>query len=265
MRSRRQRTYRRWLVFGGLTGVLLISILNWWQAYARKHGKISPAEQALVSVLSPSIRIAGFLRNAVTPSLEYAVKDGLPAVGIARLNEVEAENERLRTLLDLRSTLPDGAIAADVIGRSNNPWQGHLLLGKGAKAGITPHMVVLSPDGVIGQIAVVTPHTAQVLLLTDPASGIGAMLSRTQETGVLKGYTDGRCQMVYLSDQSVVQQGDLVVTSGLSDFFPKGLPLGKVISVKEDPSLSSRTAIVEPVASPSRTDLVIVTKRAGAQ
>jgi rod shape-determining protein MreC len=135
-----------------------------------------------------------------------------------------------------------------------------LELGKGAADGVRPHMVVLSPDGVLGQVLGVTPHTARVLLLTDSQSGIGAMTERTHAVGVLKGSNDGSCHLYYLSGQEDVHAGDNVVTSGLSLIFPPGLPLGRVTAVTRNPSISSRIATVQTAADPADTRLVIVMK-----
>lgn len=185
----------------------------------------------------------------------------MPRVGMDRLSDLEAENQQLRALLKLRDSLPKSAIAAEVIGRSINPWQGNLTLGAGKADGVKPHMAALTPDGMLGQIMVVSAHQSEVLLLTDRASGIGGMILRTNETGVLKGLQNGQCQMIYLSDKADVKVGDEVVTSGVSDYFPKGLPLGTVVSVADDPALSSRNAIVAPLANPTSAQMVVLTNR----
>ncbi|HEX2949721.1 MAG TPA: rod shape-determining protein MreC [Armatimonadota bacterium] len=237
----------------------MVIALNWWQDHARRQGMRSPAERMLITILSPSIRIAGAVRNTVSPDPQYTA-DPLPPVGMERLQQLEYENQQLRAVLDLRQRVSGTPIAAEVIGRGINPWQGYLILDKGQAEKVEPHMIVLTPDGVLGQVATVTAHTAEVLLLTDRASGIGAMIERTRETGVLKGGQSGQCQLVYLADQAVIQAGDMVVTSGLGEFYPKGLPLGKVVSVQDDHSLSSRTAVVAPAANSSTVEMVLLTK-----
>jgi rod shape-determining protein MreC len=258
------------MILVGVLALFVVGVLSWWQEMARRQGWRSPAEQALLTILTPALQAGTLVRNLVTPPPSYALHapEQLPRTGMDQLGELQAENQRLTSLLALQSALPHGAIACAVIGRNVNPWQGDLLLDKGAAEGVQPHMLALTPDGVLGQVATVTAHTAQILLLTDPAAGIGAMLLRSRETGVLKGYRQGQCQLIYLPDTAQIQPGDEVVTSGLGDyfpknlgtFFPKGLPLGTVISVQEDPSLSSRTALITPAANPATVETVVVTK-----
>ncbi|HEY3376443.1 MAG TPA: rod shape-determining protein MreC [Armatimonadota bacterium] len=262
MYPRKQAAQRRWLLVISLCAVISIGLLSWWQSRAAQRGTRSPAEQLLLTILSPSLRMGGAVRNALAPNPQYALDptQQLPAVGMARLQQLETENQQLRALLALRSAVPTGAIPAEVIGRSSNPWQGYLLLGKGSADGVAPHMIALTPAGVLGQVATVTAHEAEVMLLTDPASGIGALLARARETGVLKGFQHGQCRMIYLSEHADVRAGDLVVTSGLGAYYPKGFPLGAVLSVSDDPALSSRVAIVAPAANPATVEMVLLTK-----
>ncbi len=262
MYSRKRTSQRRWIFVLSLLAAIIVAVLGGWQVVARRHGAFSPAEQALMMILSPTMRLATAVHNQVVapPPSPLDPVHQLPRVGMERLTELEAENQQLRALLKLQSSLPKCAIAADVIGRSINPWQDSLRLGAGAADGVTPHMVALTPDGVLGQVLRVSDSQSELLLLTDRASGVGGMIARTQETGVLKGAQNGLCQLVYLSDKSIVQIGDEVVTSGLSDYFPKGLPLGKVLSITDDPALSSRTAVVMPATNPTTVQMVVLTK-----
>lgn len=262
MYPRKRTAQRRWFTVIGILCLLVITTLAWWQHAARRSSAYSPAEQLLITILSPSMRLSAAWhdRMVIAPDFPLDPVQQLPRVGMDRLTALEVENQQLRTLLKLRDALPSGAIAAEVIGRSISPWQENLLLGAGAADGVAPHMVALTPGGVLGQIVAVAGRQSEVLLLTDRASGIGGMIARTRETGVLKGLQNGQCQLIYLSDKSDVRTGDEVVTSGLSDYFPKGLPLGTVVSVADDPALSSRIAIVTPAANPAIVEMAVLTK-----
>lgn len=237
--------------------VLLIAGLAVWQARARQRGERAPIDKLLMEVLAPSLRVAGAARDLVSRELPVET-DPLTPVSLARLRQLEEENQRLRELMALRQQLPGHALAAEVIGRGSSVWQGYLQLGKGKWDGVAPKMVALAPAGVIGQVVTTTPHTAEVLPLTDRACGIGAMTTRGKACGVLKGYRNGKCALVYLSGQSDVAPGDEVVTSGLGRVYPKGLPLGIVERVEQDTALSSRIAIVTPAANPAKVEYVVV-------
>ena len=150
----------------------LIAGLGWWQAHAPRSAGVAAVDQLLLECLSPSLRLAGDLRNRLLPD-PPAATGLLTATGLARLRALEDENSRLRALLALRDARPAGAVAAEVIGRSRVPWQGYVIVDKGTADGVGERMVALTPDGVLGQVASATPHTATVLPLTDRASGIG--------------------------------------------------------------------------------------------
>lgn len=245
-----------------MAGALLLLILGLggWQWLAHRAHRTSPIEQLTLEILSPSIRAAGKARNRLTPDKPEQT-DPLTPTGLAHLRRLEAENLRLRALLALRASLPQGGMAAEIVGRNNIPWQGKLLLDKGASEGVELQMVAVTPEGVLGQVDSVTAHTATLLPLTDHGSGIGAMTERTHAPGILKGAGTNLCQLVELSGQFDVREDDTVVTSGLGEIFPKGLPLGRITSVTRNPLLTSRTAVVQPAADPVTAEMVLLVKR----
>ncbi len=246
-------------------GILLIGLalaLGWWQARSRAAGQRTPVERVLMEFLTPSLRAGKVVRDAtqiVNPN-DTSGADKLPPTVNTRLAELEEENRRLTQLLALQSTLPAGAQAVEVIGAGFIPGQGFIILGKGGKDGLEAGMAAVTTDGVVGQVVSVTPSTAEVLPLNDSASGIGAITTRTRVTGVLKGYRGGLCQLEYLSVDADVKEGDELVTSGLGRHFPKGYPLGRVISVSKDPARSALVAIVQPGVEITKVDGVVVFK-----
>ena len=246
--------------------MLLVLGLGGWQWLAHRTHRASPIEQLTLEILSPAIRAAGMARNRLRPEPDtqidpLAATAPLTATGLAELNQLKEDNRRLRALLKLRNSLPQDGRAAEIVGRNNVPWQGQLILAQGAADGVELQMVALTPAGVLGQVDSVTAHAATLLPLTDHASGIGAMIERTKACGVLKGIGTDHCQLVDLSGQSDVQEGDRVLTSGLGQIFPKGLPLGRVTGVIRDPLLSSRTATVKPAADPVTAEMVLLVKQ----
>ena len=148
---------------------------------------------------------------------------------IRDLSEKAGENERLRSLLDFKTHLSYATVAAEVIGSSPGEGSNTVLIDKGADAGLTADLGVITPDGVAGKVIAVYPHSAQVLLITDPAAGAGGLVERSRAQGVLKGAGRGRCRLDYIMNEDPVSVGDVVLTSGLDRVFPKGLPLGKVM------------------------------------
>lgn len=253
----KKRTARRAGVLLAIVLTCLVLVLGWWQARARNAGTVSPVDALLLECFAPAMRAVSGVRGAVTPD-PPADTSGLSPVGQARLQAVEAENRQLRELLALRERQPLHAMVAEVIGRGNGPGQGYLLLGKGCTAGVQTQMVVLTPQGVVGQVTAVTAHTARVLTLTGGVGGIGAMTARTRTKGVLKAGRRGQCRLEYLPGEADVRVGDAVITSGLGGVFASGLPLGTVVAIARDPALSTRTATVQPAADPANAEAVVL-------
>jgi rod shape-determining protein MreC len=211
----------------------------------------------LREALAPAMRAAGVVRDAVLPQPTAPDQTVSPATQ-GYVGGLRTENDDLRRLLALKGSLTRTVVSAEVIGRGTNPWQTYLVLDRGTAEGVQPRMAVLTADGVLGQVLNATPHTANVLPLTaDRGGGIGGMLQRSGLKGVLEGHSDGRCRLKYLPPEADIQVGDLVVTSGVGEVFPSGIPLGTVTAVDLDRDLSSRVATIAPAADPAKVWVVL--------
>jgi rod shape-determining protein MreC len=172
--------------------------------------------------------------------------------------EAERADRRLQELLDFRTTLPEQAIPAQIIGRDPLPWSGTITINKGSGDGVGRHAAVVSQHGVIGQIIATSTHSARVLLITDHNSGVDAIVQRSRARGVVKGALDGRCIMKYLQRSEDVVVGDRIVTSGLDGIFPKGISVGEVTDVDLDKRGLLKTADIAPSAPLGRIEEVLV-------
>jgi rod shape-determining protein MreC len=138
---------------------------------------------------------------------------------------------RIQALLGFKEQWIDKTVAAQVIGTSGTESSRLLLIDKGAGSGIRTDMPVITPDGVVGKVLSVYGDTSQVLLISDPSSGVGAILTNSRLQGIVKGTATGEVQLNYIMADEQVQPGDALVTSGGDRVFPKGLPLGTVSKV----------------------------------
>jgi rod shape-determining protein MreC len=148
-----------------------------------------------------------------------------------QMKEMKLTNERLRQLLQFREKNSHSMIGAEVIGRDPSSWFRAVTIDKGERDGVEKGMAVISPTGVIGQILKTAPHYATVLLLTDYNSAIDSIVQRTRAKAIVEGKGENRCQLKYLRRAEEVAVGDVVVTSGLSGNFPKGLMVGEIKKV----------------------------------
>lgn len=148
------------------------------------------------------------------------------------LREMERENRRLRKLVGFKEKLEYRTIPAHVIGKSPTEWQATIILDGGSADGIAKDMPVVIEEGLVGRVIEVASHAAQVQLVTDRKSGVAAQILRTGETGVIEGQIGGELGLQFISKDSSVRKGDIIITSGLGGVFPKGIPIGRVVEVK---------------------------------
>ncbi len=181
---------------------------------------------------------------------------------LLQFEEISEENTRLKKLLDFRTGLSTQleTMAASVTGRDYSNWFGSIIINKGTEDGIRRDMAVITPDGLVGRVINVSSHTAKVLLITDPRSGVGCLVQGTRAPGIVEGVAGGRGQlhMVNIPIDLVPDTGDRIITSGLGSVFPKGIPVGYVREVKEEQSGLFNMAVVEPYVDFNRLEEVLV-------
>ena len=175
---------------------------------------------------------------------------------IQQLSEQGAESLRLRALLEFKNQLPFQTVAAEVIASSPGENSNAIFIGKGADEGLTSDLAVITPEGVVGKTIAVFSHSSQVLLLTDPSSGVGVMLEKTRVQGVLKGDSQNLCLVRYIMNEEPVSFGEAVLTSGLDQIYPKGLRVGSVVETSAGNIY--KNVEVRPAADLSRLETVLV-------
>lgn len=174
-----------------------------------------------------------------------------------RQDELEAENVRLRTLLALSARLPVRTLGAEVVAREWNGFTRALTISRGRTDGIVRLAPVIVTDGVVGRVMELRRGSAVVQLLTDPASGIGGVVSRTRAQGLVEGVAGGRMRIKLETRDEAIKVGDVVYTSGAGGLFPRGLPLGRVTRVHAPTGLF-RSADIEPAVDLTTVEEVLV-------
>jgi rod shape-determining protein MreC len=168
-----------------------------------------------------------------------------------------AEGQRLAVLMNFREAHPEAPlVAAQVIGASADPTSHTLFINRGERDHIRRNLAVITPDGVVGKIVEVFPSSAQVLLINDKESGVGALFAGTRTHGVVKGSADSNPHMEYVVNEEKVQPGEAVLTSGEDRIFPKDLPIGTVESAKAGNPF--QTIRLQPAARLDRLEEVLV-------
>lgn len=197
------------------------------------------------------------LRNARTENENMRAEMQRLQLRNQELESQNAEALRLASLLNFHDAHTETQmLAAEVIGSSSDPYSHTLFINRGEKDRVKMNQAVITPEGVIGKIVEVFPHSAQVQLINDPNSGVGALFSTTRTHGVVRGSGEPNPHMEYVANEEKVTQGELVVTSGEDRIFPKDLLIGTVESSK--PSSTFQTITVKPSARLDRLEDVIV-------
>jgi len=252
-----------------LVGVMVAQLLLLSVQITRNHNvrliqvwavdALDPFERALhwtVKTTGNSWTSLSGLRHAQQRNQELRAQLDAARSQVLALSEKAGEAERLRALLDFKSQLPFQTIAAEVIASSPGERSNAIFIGKGSDSALTTDLAVITPSGVVGKIIAVFPHSAQVLLLTDPSSGVGCLLEQGRIQGVLKGGSQGLAQLRYVMNEQSVSVGDMILTSGLDQIYPKGLPVGTVVRTTDGNIYKEIT--VKPAAPLDRLETVLV-------
>lgn len=166
----------------------------------------------------------------------------------SRYRELLATQERLEELLQFKQTINRPVLAAQVIGLDPTGWFKSVIIDKGKWAGLRLDMPVVNAFGVVGRVVSVSSNYAKVLLIIDQNSAVDCLVQRSRDRGMLKGLMSEICKLDYVAKSNDITMGDMVVTSGLGGVFPRGLPVGRILDVKEIPGelfkdIKIRTAV----------------------
>ncbi|MFA7294973.1 MAG: rod shape-determining protein MreC, partial [Candidatus Omnitrophota bacterium] len=153
---------------------------------------------------------------------------------------------------------PYRLVSARVIARSPDSWSSSVTIDKGRYNGIRRGMAVINPNGLLGRVIESSEATSKVLLINDPSQGVSSIVQRSRQEGLVSGSLGGNLIMRYLPIDAQITEGDIIITSELSQVYPKGLLVGKVISIGKEFSGLSRYAVVRPAVDLSSIEEVLV-------
>ncbi len=260
---------KRTIVAAGFAFAVALVIYS-YNLKQREHtnafeGMILTISSPLMAVISDSNRFLrsfwdDYIKLVSTGKENHALRESVRQLNVRVIESQDAllENERLKKLLALKSSLKGYSVAAAVIGEESAPWFRSIVINRGSVDGLAEGMPVLATSGVVGRVVKVAAGSSRVLLLTDHASSISAMIQRSRARGVLKGKGGGSCSLEFTVREDDVKVGDIVTTSGVGGLFQKGRVLGEVTMVRKGEYGMFQTIDVRPAVNTYNLEEVLV-------
>ncbi len=167
-------------------------------------------------------------------------------LSLLRLTDVEGEMLRLGRAMRYPTPPAGGIRAVDIVYVDHASWLRTLILYTG-QAPARKNQPVLSPDGLVGRVVSVSGPYAKVQLITDRAAGVGGMILRNRRQGVVRGGGSGGLELEYVPLQADARPGDRVLTAGIDGVYPRGIPIGTIVSVEPGGQLFHRILVAPAV------------------
>ncbi|MDH4231329.1 MAG: rod shape-determining protein MreC [Nitrospirota bacterium] len=208
------------------------------------------------AVKSPFKKIA--LRDADNKLLRKRIDDLL--LERAKYREAVLENKRLAELLNLRENQQHPVAAARVISRGLGQWSHTLVLDKGEKDGVVKDMSAITPKGFAGKLFAVTDAYSKLLLITDVNFSAAVRLQESRKEGVISGTGSKKIILKYIPYEEEIKTGDIVITSGLDQLFPPGIPVGFISKIDKPGTGHFQYVEVTPYVDEAKLEEVLIIK-----
>lgn len=182
---------------------------------------------------------------------------------ITKYSKLEEENEDLRKMFDLKNQDDEyNYIGTNIVGVSGGNILNGYIVDKGKNDGIEKGMIVISPDGIVGQVTNTGNNWSIIECIINENVKVAVMVESTREnTGILQGYKDhsnsNLTEVVNLPINSAIKEGDVILTSGLGNY-PKEIKVGEVVSVSEDKVKVMKSAVVKPYVNFDKLDKLFI-------
>jgi rod shape-determining protein MreC len=215
---------------------------------------------SLPLLLSESASDAIISRNELEAQRERLHQENLQLrARLQKFEALEAENMRLRGLLDSSFKVGDRVLIAEIIAVEQDPFRQQVLIDKGNNSGLFEGQPVLDANAVVGQVTHINPFNASVLLITDAAHSLPIQVNRNGLRTIALGTgLINRLELPHLPNNADIKVGDLLITSGLGGGFPPGYPVAEVIEVRREPGQPFASVIAQTTAHLDRIREVLL-------
>ena len=178
---------------------------------------------------------------------------------LERYAELEAENQRLRELLDSAARVGVQVLIAERLAVDLDPYSRRIVLNKGIRDGVQVGQSLIDANGIMGQVVEAGPFSSSAVLITDPSHALPVQVRRSGLLGIAVGTGPlDQLELTHVPVNADVLVGDVLVTSGLGGRFPSGYPVGRVVSVSRDSGRPFARVMVESSADLERNREVLL-------
>jgi rod shape-determining protein MreC len=261
-----------------LAVVLAQVVLLAWQVKDREKNDARLIRTWAITAVTPLARLLEEGRGGVTHFFRDYFQ--LSSVRIenqrmqGELDRLKIENQRLRGELEMADRVraldafqresPFKFVGARIISSAPGAGAKVVYLDRGSTSGVQKGMPVMTPDGLVGRVQATYPTAAQVTLINDPAFAAGVISQRHRVKGVVRGQGHAKLLVDYVQLEEKVEMGEIFFTSGEDRLLPKGLPVGKAVSLRKG-AVGKREIDLEPIGFREGLEEVLVLVGGGHQ
>ena len=221
---------------------------------------VYPLQRAAMAPMDAFNAVAGFFSSQSTLQRENdALRSRLlqSSRDLLTLETLTAENDNLRRLLEARARAPRDTTLAEILYSGRDPFARKVVIDKGTGAEIRPGQAVMDDTGIIGQVTRVFPMLAEVTLITDKEQATPVQVVRNGLRAI--AYGDGATlDLRFMAANADIQNGDILVTSGIDGTYPPGLPVARVVRVERDQAYAFAKIQCVPIAGTDKHRQVLV-------
>lgn len=169
---------------------------------------------------------------------------------LQRLAALEAENTRLRELMQSSARVENRVLVAEIMAVDLDPYRQKIIINKGERDNVFTGQALLDANGIVGQVTRTDPLSAEALLISDASHAVPVEVNRNGLRSIAVGTGDiNSLSLPFLPNNADIREGDLLVSSGLGGTFPRGYPVAVVKSVARDLGEPFARIVAEPNAA----------------
>jgi len=238
-----------------------------------RYGHLEQVRSSLAAVAYPLQRAVDFpfrVWNRLTSSfadrsrlradnLELTARLRLANLQLQRFAALEDENRRLRDMRENSAGIAERVLVSSILNVALDPFRHRVLVDKGSTDGVFKGQTVLDADGIFGQVSQVHTHSAEVILISDAEHAIPVQSNRSGLRTIAVGTGDPNLlSLPFVTVESDLKPGDLLITTGMGGKFPRGYPVAEVTRLERDPAATFAVVDARPTARLDRDREVLL-------